>query len=262
MPAGLAFTLYAPLAAMGDIAVGEQRGSFERPARSAVFGLVAAALGIDRTDEAGHAALDRAYRMAQRIRAPGTLVEDYHTVQAPPTDRRARWATRREALAGPKLETLLSVREYRADPVVDIVLIRVTEGGTTPERIAEALRRPAYTLFFGRKSCPLGLPLRPVWRDDIDRVASLLAVLDSGEPQHVADILNRVRGGGGSQLGMPLYSDADLADAPDMLSPDYVPIRVERRRDRVASRRRWQFELREEVVARPRGEPVSGEAAP
>ena len=85
--------LYAPLAAMGDIAVGERRGGFDRPARSAVLGLVAAALGIDRADEEGHAALDRGYRMAQRVRARGTLVEDYHTVQAPP--RTARRAGRR-----------------------------------------------------------------------------------------------------------------------------------------------------------------------
>ncbi len=42
MPAGLAFTLYAPLAGLGDLAVGERRGGFDRPGRSAILGLVAA----------------------------------------------------------------------------------------------------------------------------------------------------------------------------------------------------------------------------
>src|SRR4051794_6914258 len=109
MSVGLAFTLYAPLASMGDIAVGERRGGFDRPARSAVLGLVAAALGLERHDEAGHAALDRSYGLAQRVRTGGTLLEDYHTVQAPQADRKARWATRRDALASPRLETLLSL---------------------------------------------------------------------------------------------------------------------------------------------------------
>lgn len=270
MRPGLAFTLYAPLAAMGDIAVGERRGGFDRPARSAVLGLVAAALGIGRGDDPAHAALDRSYRMAQRVRGSGSLVEDYHTVQAPAADRKARWATRREALQARTLETLLSSREYRADPVVDVVLIQVAEGGPDPEALAEALRRPAYTLSFGRKSCPLGLPLRPIASADVERVATLLAALDEtfvgfdGEPEPTADILDTVERLYGRDLAFraPLYADADLAGRrdpawPDMLAPDYRTLRVERRRDRVASRRRWQFELRDEIVA----EPVRAEAA-
>ncbi len=144
MPTGLAFTLYAPLASMGDLAVGERRGGFDRPARSAVLGLVAACLGIDRADEAGHAALDRGYRLAMRLRVAGTLIEDYHTVQAPAADRKARWATRREALGAPALNTLLSWREYRADPAVDVVLIHLGDG-PGPDAVAASLQRPAYT---------------------------------------------------------------------------------------------------------------------
>ena len=42
MPAFLLFSLWAPLAAMGDVAVGERRTGLERPGKSAVLGLVAA----------------------------------------------------------------------------------------------------------------------------------------------------------------------------------------------------------------------------
>ncbi len=38
-----------------------------------------------------------------------------------------------------------------------------------------------------------------------------------------------------------------------MLTPDYEVLRIERRRDRVASRGRWQFALRDEAVAVPTG---------
>ena len=246
MPAGLAFTLYAPLAAMGDIAVGERRGGFDRPARSAVLGLVAAALGIDRDDEEGHAALDRGYRMAQRVRARGTLVQDYHTVQAPAADRKARWATRREALAAPRLETLLSFRDYRADPVVDVVLIRLADEGPAPDAVAAALERPAYALSFGRKSCPLGLPPRPVRLDGITTLAPAFAALDAARLPPAIEIFARLVP---HESAAPVYVDADLLR---WLEPDFEAIRVERRRDRVASRRRWQFELRDEVVAEAR----------
>ena len=50
----LLFTLYAPMGSFGEIAVGERRMSWARPGRSAVLGLVAAAQGIERTDEAAH----------------------------------------------------------------------------------------------------------------------------------------------------------------------------------------------------------------
>jgi CRISPR-associated Cas5-like protein len=61
------FTLFAPIAAMGDVAVGERRAGFDRPGRSAVLGLVAAALGLDRGDEAAHSALDAAYLLSLRL---------------------------------------------------------------------------------------------------------------------------------------------------------------------------------------------------
>ena len=54
----LLLTLYAPLGACGEIAVGERRMSWARPGRSAILGLVAAACGVERADEAAHRRLD------------------------------------------------------------------------------------------------------------------------------------------------------------------------------------------------------------
>ncbi|GJD65408.1 type I-E CRISPR-associated protein Cas5/CasD [Methylobacterium frigidaeris] len=260
MPAGLAFTLYAPLAGLGDLAVGERRGGFDRPGRSAILGLVAAALGYDRAAEAQHADLDAGYGLVQRVRRSGRLMTDYHTVQAPPAERRSAWATRREALDRPshRLNTLLSSRDYREDLWVEVGLVRLdTEAGIrapTPAAIAEALRRPAYTLYLGRKSCPLGRPPAPRCLDDVTRLAALLDL--AGAPTHLmAD--------GEPYPFAPLrlwedwdeavvYADAELED---LLAPDYEATRIERRRDRVTSRVRRQFGLRDEIVALPQPRP-------
>ncbi len=112
----LVFLLYAPLAAMGGVAVGEQRAGFDRPAKSAILGLIAAALGLDRNNEAAHRALAEGYRLGLGEISRGRLLLDYHTAQAPPQRRSRSFATRREELARKDdLGTVLSVREYRTD---------------------------------------------------------------------------------------------------------------------------------------------------
>jgi len=248
MPQVILFTLWAPLAAMGDVAVGERRAGFDRPARSAVLGLVAAALGIERADEAGQDALQAGYSLALRVLAPGRLLHDYHTVQAPPARRGKRWPTRAAALAEPRLETLLSRRDYRADPAVTVALVARASAVPAPQQIADALRRPRFVPYFGRKACPLGLPLAPL----VLEAAALTEAYGAYDGQADAverDLLSCL---GVSTDQATLYGDVDLlGPAPDLIRPGFEVLRIERRRDRIASRRRWQFDLRDEVVARP-----------
>ena len=47
----LIFRLYGSMASWGDIAVGEFRPTFDHPSKSAVIGLIAAAMGIRRDEE-------------------------------------------------------------------------------------------------------------------------------------------------------------------------------------------------------------------
>ena len=157
----LLFTLYAPLAALGEVAVGERRVSAARPARSAILGLLAAALGIERRDEAAHAALQEGYGVAVRVETEGALLQDYHTAQVPPAKKGRRWPTRRAELAEPRLETILSLREYRADARHTVALWTADDPPQPLAVLAEALRRPRFTLYLGRKACPLGLPAAP-----------------------------------------------------------------------------------------------------
>ena len=75
----LLFRLYGAMAAWGDIAVGEQRPSTPHPSKSALLGLLAAALGIRRHEDERHQALADGYGFAVRMAAA------YWFKKSPPT---------------------------------------------------------------------------------------------------------------------------------------------------------------------------------
>lgn len=240
----LLFTLWAPLGAMGEIAVGERRTGFDRPGKSAVLGLVAAALGIERREEEAHAALARGYGLALRVEAAGAILLDYHTAQVPPARKERRWATRRAELAEPGLGTVLSRREYREEPRHAVALWARDEAPHPLAELAQALRRPRFTLYLGRKSCPLGLPPAPVLVEAAS-LAAAFAAFDAARPPEPWWRPGQRPAGG------RVYVDVDperpgQAEVP--LGPGLRPDRVERRRDLPLSRRRWQLGLREELA--------------
>ena len=119
----LVFTLYAPMGSFGEIAVGERRMSWARPGRSAILGLVAAALGIERglmmrrTER-----LEAGLYYAVRTDAPGQPLIDWHTAQTPKARKGRSFATRREELESDDLNTVLSTREWRTDTCFTVVL--------------------------------------------------------------------------------------------------------------------------------------------
>ena len=80
------FTLAAPMGAFGDLAGHERRNSGAWPARSAVLGLVGAALGVRRDDAPGQQAL-AGWRVAISVLSRGTAFRDFQTVQTVPTAR-------------------------------------------------------------------------------------------------------------------------------------------------------------------------------
>ena len=168
----LVFLLSAPLASFGSYAGHERRGSELVPMRSAILGLVGAALGIDRTDTESQAAL-RAYLVAVQPFCPSVPLRDYHTVQTVPTARARRPATRRHALArvGRDANTVITIRDYRCDVLVGVALWG--EGQWTLDELDAHLRRPRFLLYLGRKSCPLASPLNP----DVVRAAGPVEAL-------------------------------------------------------------------------------------
>lgn len=161
MPRYLVFRLYGPMCSWGEIAVGESRHTADHPSRSALLGLFGAALGIERSDEDGQNALSASWRFGLKLWSPGTLLRDYHTVQAPRSARKIKHRTRRQELFAPNINTLLSTREYRLDSVCIVAAEGTPEARWSLGDMQTALRTPRFTLYLGRKSCPLALPLAP-----------------------------------------------------------------------------------------------------
>jgi len=155
------FQLAGPMASFGEVAVGEVRGSEAVPSRSAMLGLLAAALGIRRDQDDQHSALSAAVQFAMRVESADFRMLDFHTAQAA---KRAKLKgrplrTRRDELQAENLSTILSSREYHADYRASIAVL--AQEPFTPECLQRALLAPKFMLFLGRKCSPLAWPLAP-----------------------------------------------------------------------------------------------------
>ncbi|PWV65551.1 type I-E CRISPR-associated protein Cas5/CasD [Plasticicumulans acidivorans] len=239
----LVFRLYAPLAAWGRVAVGQERPSDPYPSKSAIVGLLAAALGIRREEEAALAALAEGYGCALCIDQEGALLRDYHTAQVPSRValKGRPLLTRRDELAPARadLNTILSFREYRCDALARVALWARSGAPQPLAALAAALRRPRFALYLGRKSCPPALPLCAQCLDAATLEAAFAAArfpdewLDEAGPFDPAST--------------PLLCWE--LDAPTALAAQMTVLR----RDQPRSRRRWQFGERSEAQARMAG---------
>jgi CRISPR system Cascade subunit CasD len=160
----LIFQLAGAMAGFGEIAIGESRYTLDAPSHSNILGLMAAALGIRRDQEAALQSLQAGYRIAVVTLESGHLLRDYHTAQvAGQSDLKHQpLRTRQDELnvAKEKLNTILSTRDYRSDGHWLVVVEPLHEQVPyTLEQLCDALQRPKYTLFLGRKSCPLAQPI-------------------------------------------------------------------------------------------------------
>jgi CRISPR system Cascade subunit CasD len=250
----LTFALVAPLAAFGGIAVGERRGGWDRPARSAVLGLVGACLGLERDDDAAQAALAQDYGLALLCHAPGRLLADYHTAQVPPAARNRRFPTRAAELAAPYLNTVLSRRDYRSGAWhLGALWARSDSPRWSLEQVKEAMERPGFVPYLGRKSCPLGLPLAPELTAAESPVAALRHRHAEGrEARLMLPLRQRQAVPLRDALADQVADTVIVLDAADA-GQDPRLLRVEMRRDQPRSRRRWQFDLRQEAVLRGTG---------
>jgi CRISPR system Cascade subunit CasD len=236
----LMFRPYAPLASWGDIAVGEDRPSHEYPGRSAVLGLVAAALGIRRDEQARLDTLSASLGLAVGVYSTGKLLRDYHTSQVPSAkDMKKRpHRTRADELALPRAElnTILSRRDYRQDALCVVLLWqRGTASEFTLSAIRDALLTPTFVLYLGRKSCPLAAPLHPQLVE-AESLAAAFAAADFPPLHHLkgADRLQRIA------------FDSDSALPLGEVEATRFSVT---RRDEPRSRARWQFGDRTEHVA-------------
>jgi CRISPR system Cascade subunit CasD len=240
----LIFRLYGAMASWGEIAVGELRPTALHPTRSALLGLLAAALGLRRDAEREQAELGRTLRFAVVVESAGVPLGDYQTAQVTPPRRGRVDATRGAQLRGrhEEIATILSRRDYRCDALYRVA---AWHEGELPqndlEALARALERPVFTLFLGRKSCPPGLPLSPRVLEAPTAADALVADLPLPFPLPI----ERMRGGSRAHLGVFWEG-----------SPETAGFRAERsalRRDDPGSRRRQEYRPRRELFTSAAG---------
>lgn len=215
----LIFQLTASLAAMGEFAGHERRGSLTWPGRSAILGLLGAALGIRRDGD--FSTLD-ALHTAVAIFEPGEVLRDYHTIETVPSAAVKRPQSRPAAMAEAgrqKTNTTITLRDYRVGPLYGVAV-----WGAELELLATALKQPAFTLYLGRKSCPLSAPPDPQ-----------IVVADSPEEAL-------------AQLRLPLWRKGAAAH---QMASDANPnaSRHELRHDVPLDRQRWHFAPRDVAIS-------------
>lgn len=234
----LVFQLQGELAAWGEPAVGENRGTQGHPSQSALVGLLCAALGLQR-DDPGIPHMAQGYAFAVGVQHTGRLLRDFHTAQVPPRSalKGHPHRSRRDELAVPELGTILSRRDYRQQ-VAYLVAVQALDGAPHPLPVlAQALQQPRYVLYLGRKSCPPSTPLKP----ELVEADNVRSAFDA-----YLHTLNERIAATQDQWGrtcLPLPAPIDTLAWDDAMSPHMgvEPDLSVTRKDRVLRRRGWQF---------------------
>jgi len=131
------------------------------PSKSAILGLVAASMGIKRTDLDKQKKLNEGLKFAVAVESPGQEFTDYHTA-LPPKKEEGFLTTRKEEINWGTGDAVVTQRNYRADSLHTVSLWSPGEQ-EAPDltELKESLLFPTFTPYLGRKSCPPGIPFMP-----------------------------------------------------------------------------------------------------
>lgn len=188
----LILRLKGPMQSWGQPTFEGYRPSAAFPTRSGLLGLLGACLGIRREDKSAQQQLSDSVRFAIRCDsyemdgkpvATSKLI-DFHTVK-----------DARQSYSGLKShETIITRREYLCDASFTVAVWLSEQASLTLEQLQQAVKKPIFTPFLGRKSCPL---THPLWLDEV-RAQNSLEALNFCPP-------------GGSAI----YSEEEVGDNPD-----------------------------------------------
>ncbi|WP_250529287.1 type I-E CRISPR-associated protein Cas5/CasD [Caballeronia sp. ATUFL_F1_KS4A] len=209
MPRHLLMRLRAPLVSFGGETIDSHGVIRDFPALSMVTGLIANALGYDRSDFPSHDRLQARLVMGTRLDASGARLVDFQTAQLGKRDE--AWTTRgapetrrgdEDSYKSPHLRH----REYHAG-LDALVAIRLEPADEQPalDDIADALDRPKRPLFIGRKPC---LPTTRVFVDMID-ADDLLDALKRAPASELCDFRFQLPEGQGA---FQHYQSLDVCD--------------------------------------------------
>jgi len=191
--------LEGPLQAWGDNSKYVVRRTLEAPTKSGIVGLICCAMGLNRQETVREPIASTALRtlaerlvpekdvddkkidrtvlrllnklqMGVRIDRAGVRWWDYHTVGAKVGLLQAKGGIKRTGGSNGPIETLISRREYLCDASF-LVALR-GDGGPISE-VANALAKPKWSLFLGRRSCPPCVPILVTKRNNGNRKADI-----------------------------------------------------------------------------------------
>jgi len=247
----LLFRLYGPMASWGEIAVGQTRHTANYPSKSAIIGLIAAALGLKRNDSEKQLQIQQGYALAVEVCAQGSLMRDYHTTQVPDSVGKFNYRTRRDelVLGKDRLGTILSTREYRSDALVLVAIRTLPNAPFDLLTIKKHLEEPKFHLYLGRKSCPLAAPMNPqICEDRNNYYEAFKAYCHNSLMPTYKEYAGTLSDRDIYWLGLTddrhYYWEGQASDFSDTL--DLSRMQTRTRHDQPLSRKRWQFTPRQE----------------
>jgi CRISPR system Cascade subunit CasD len=137
------------------------------PTRSAIVGLLAAALGITRKEQQALYELSEKITTAVQVNQAGEKMMDYHTVQ-----------NFRSPDGKIQKGTKPTYREYWCDSEHTFA---VSAESSLISQLEFAVKAPKFTLFQGRKSCPLTRPLFDCVLDETNPAIALKKLAYKGQ---------------------------------------------------------------------------------
>ncbi|GAA1291900.1 type I-E CRISPR-associated protein Cas5/CasD [Saccharothrix xinjiangensis] len=152
----LLMRLAAPIQSWGHASAFNRRETADRPTKSGIIGLLAAAQGRSRTDSITDLG---DLQLGVRVDQPGTLLRDYHTVsdyRGVPLLSASLNAKGTQKPTGPVKHTHITQRFYLQDAVF---LAAVAGPRGLIDTLRHALTHPAFPLALGRRSC---VPTQPL----------------------------------------------------------------------------------------------------
>lgn len=177
----LVLRLASPLIAFGGEAIDNRGVIRDFPGISMLTGLIANALGWDRSEDVRHNGLQQRLRIGTVLEPGARYLQDFQTADLGAADK--GWTTwgspeERRGGAGSYAGPHLRYRDYHADLCAWVVLrLMAADEAPTLDDIAEALNRPIRPLFIGRKPCLPSGRLVAGWQDAVDVLGALQSLV-------------------------------------------------------------------------------------
>jgi len=196
----LILKLHGPMQSWGEHTFEGLRPSANFPTRSGILGLLGACLGIGRNEYDQLQLLADSVRIAVRVderwvtRRDGSKrslrmvkMTDYHTVK-----------DAREDYSGLKSHEIIQTwREYLYDAEFTVALWMRDGVGLSLDDLEKAVKKPYFTPYLGRRSCPLSRPLYHSRISAAGVVDALQTVIPPGgtiySEEQISDRMKRVR---------------------------------------------------------------------